>query len=354
MLNHRLALLLSAILMLGCASRSDAPQTTLPASGTEAAINKQAADTSRAAEVQLAVGLVDGTKLVGQTDQRVLPFQTPYMKSDIPVAFLVSMERDPQTKTFSATLTNGDRIQGTLAVEKLEIETIVGRISVPIEKITSITTRSLSTAITEGLAAFYPLDGNADDKSGHGRNGVLHGPALSAGRDGRANGAYSFNGANTYIQIPSTLFNAYDPGITVSAWVLAKDISARGMAVYTGTHMGETQLSVDHGKFNFLAKLVDGRWYGAVAPAISDRFVHLVGVYQRGKSLQLWINGERQSETPIPDVPLYNGQPPASAAIGGYWPEGLNYVWRGVIDDVRIYNRCLSESEIAALYASDI
>ena len=38
-------------------------------------------------------------------------------------------------------------------------------------------------------------------------------------------------------------------------------------------------------------------------------------------------------------------------AIRTYWPEGLNFVWRGVIDDVCIYDRSLSETEIRSLYA---
>ena len=47
--------------------------------------------------------------------------------------------------------------------------------------------------LTNGLVAYYPFNGNANDESGHGNNGTVYGATLTADRFGRANSAYSFD-----------------------------------------------------------------------------------------------------------------------------------------------------------------
>jgi hypothetical protein len=353
MKTRNLSPLLLAIVIFGCTGKGGNAQSVPPASRSDSLTEIAHADSATPARARLAVVLVDGTRLVGETTNRLFSIQTAYMKTEIPVNFLSSMARESPDGPFTITLLNGDRIQGTLPLDALELRTIVGTLSIPLAKVTSLTVLPESSDITEGLAAFYPFKSSAEDKSGRNRNGVLHGPTPSSDRHGFANSAYLFNGANTYIRIPDVLFTPSVPGITICAWVLSNDITPRGMAVYTGTRMGECMLQVVQGNFNFLSKLSDGGWYAAVAPAVQGKFVFLSGVYQRGKGLQLWINGERKSEAPIPDLDLYGGPPVASPAIGAYWPENLNFVWRGVIDDVRIYDRALSETEIQSLYAGE-
>ena len=53
----------------------------------------------------------------------------------------------------------------------------------------------------DGLAAEYGFAGSADDTSGRGRHGVVHGAALTADRFGRQDHAYQFDGVDDYIEI---------------------------------------------------------------------------------------------------------------------------------------------------------
>ncbi len=53
--------------------------------------------------------------------------------------------------------------------------------------------------LSDGLVAYYPFNGNANDESGNGNNGIVHGATLTADRSGNANSAYSFNGIDNYI-----------------------------------------------------------------------------------------------------------------------------------------------------------
>ena len=53
--------------------------------------------------------------------------------------------------------------------------------------------------LNDGLVAYYPFNGNADDESGNGNNGTVNGATLTTGRNGNTDGAYNFDGTDDYI-----------------------------------------------------------------------------------------------------------------------------------------------------------
>ena len=73
-----------------------------------------------------------------------------------------------------------------------------------------------STYAQSGIIACYPLDSNANDYSGHNYNGLLYNVTPTTDRNGNANSAYHFSGANSYIEISDSAFhlNSY----TYSVW----------------------------------------------------------------------------------------------------------------------------------------
>ncbi|MGK5093653.1 hypothetical protein WDW89_16785 [Deltaproteobacteria bacterium TL4] len=58
-----------------------------------------------------------------------------------------------------------------------------------------------SSIPTNGLVAYYPFNGNANDESGNGNNGTVNGATLTTDRDGQTGKAYSFDGTDDYITI---------------------------------------------------------------------------------------------------------------------------------------------------------
>jgi len=79
-------------------------------------------------------------------------------------------------------------------------------------------------APTNGLLAYYPFDGNADDASGNTRHGTVTGATLTSNRFGRVRRAYSFDGSD-HIQLPGgyTLFRK--PQLTFAAWIYPTNTS---------------------------------------------------------------------------------------------------------------------------------
>src|SRR5438045_1722727 len=80
--------------------------------------------------------------------------------------------------------------------------------------------------LTNGLVAYWPFDGNANDASGSGNNGTVNGSTLATDRFGNLNSAYSFDGMSSIITVPaSSQFDATNH--TLSLWVKANSWTTR-------------------------------------------------------------------------------------------------------------------------------
>jgi hypothetical protein len=154
--------------------------------------------------------------------------------------------------------------------------------------------------LTNGLVAFYPFNGNADDATGHGNDGTVVGATLTADRFGTPNRAYSFNGVSSMILLPETLFGPTDAAWTVSVWITTngpghwteEKVFTKGcqngemtMGVVTSGSSSGTQVGVH----------TPSRWYFASAQLYPITPMQVVAVYEKGQSL-------------APRVPAVDGQ----------------------------------------------
>ena len=74
---------------------------------------------------------------------------------------------------------------------------------------------------TDSLVGWWPFNGNANDESGNGYDGIIYGATLDTNRFGDVNSAYELDGLDDYIdcdQMP--VLNAI-PELTLSVWVKA-------------------------------------------------------------------------------------------------------------------------------------
>ena len=69
------------------------------------------------------------------------------------------------------------------------------------------------------IAAHYTFDGNANDISGNGNNGVTNGTSLVTDRFGQENSALYFNGLNDVVRIPFEGTLRIDKDITINTWI---------------------------------------------------------------------------------------------------------------------------------------
>ena len=211
--------------------------------------------------------------------------------------------------------------------------------------------------LTNGLVAYYPFNGNANDATANGNNGIVQGATLTTNRFGAPNSAYAFNGVQNRIQIPETIFSATNSQITISMWVTTDSgsYSGNGNIFEKSSVNGEMDLVANANQFVFGPVLSNP--YGGVnvgTPITPNSLTHLVGVYQQGQGIWLYTNGVLASSlTGIPNSTLWvdrSGYPLVSAiGIYDFTPGPFN-AFHGVIDDVRVYTRALSASEVQQLY----
>jgi hypothetical protein len=205
-----------------------------------------------------------------------------------------------------------------------------------------------------GPIAYYPFNGNANDMSGNGHDGVVNGAVLATDRYGNSNSAYSFDGLNDSIDLTNTgsfNFSAF----TLSAWVnytdtnddsiiIAKHISNSWNGYFLG--VGGNEFGVPY--YNSLTFYLNqpNRLY--TPDTYNDEMWHnVVGVYD-GTNQYLYVDGDmkcsqQKSFTNINTADIFIG-----TASGNIFPK--NY-FRGLIDDVRVYDRALSAAEIQQLAA---
>jgi hypothetical protein len=192
------------------------------------------------------------------------------------------------------------------------------------------------------LVGYWKLDEpgqgqNCDDASGNGNTGKPKGTTVVDGKSGKARG---LNGVGDYIEIPAiNIANA----ITVSAWVFSDKFSQNGF-VLTKNPVN-TQWALFFESDGYLKWRGSGVEQTVKCPAPSNGAWHHIVAKQEGTNASLYIDGVLSASGPVP--PIGNG---AGSITMGRFDGGKNYYLRGRIDEVRVYNRALTDSEISELF----
>jgi len=78
--------------------------------------------------------------------------------------------------------------------------------------------------LSDGLVAYYPFNGNANDESGNGHNGTVHGATLATDRLSHTNGAYYFDNVNDWIDLGPEANLFPNSTFSVVIWIKAPTI----------------------------------------------------------------------------------------------------------------------------------
>jgi hypothetical protein len=218
---------------------------------------------------------------------------------------------------------------------------------------------SLGPALdTEGLVVAYGFDEAsglvATDSSGVGGNGTIRGALRVAGKFGSA---LSFDGVNDWVTLADTTGSPLDltNGMTLEAWVkpteladwdtiILKERGTAGLSYALYANDGSPQPS----GFNVAAgyqRMANGTNDLAVrGPALAlDTWTHLAMTYD-GATERLFVNGVQvASRAQTGKIAVANG----ALRIGGN-NSYANEFYKGLIDEVRIYNRARTAEQITS------
>jgi hypothetical protein len=202
---------------------------------------------------------------------------------------------------------------------------------------------------TRGLVACYPFNGNANDESGHGNNGNVHGGVTSTSdRFGNPNKAYSFNGIDGYIRVKRSTSLMFYSGMSISLWFQPMEFAkTQDMVSQWADNSGPDRgYCVDVGDQEVSCNILSNSnlLYYAV-PNFANRWYSVV-VTWNGSVSTLYLDGAQVTSRPTSGTFTNQNTPLGLGA-------DLNPVesfFHGKLDDVRIYNRALSSVEIQRLY----
>lgn len=221
---------------------------------------------------------------------------------------------------------------------------------------------SCKVELTKGLLAYYPFNGNANDASGNGNNGVaVNGAFFTTDYFGRPSRAAGFDGVNDYI-IVNDGGKLNSDTVTISLLVQVNSINRRHSLIGRWNFASASALSWgigqthdvenkwDFGAYNtpcattytysssdhlsYSEAMQAGRWYNIICSfADGTQKIYVDGV------LKGTLNREFKKLSKCE-----NGQ----LLIGAWWQNDIVSI-DGKIDEVRIYKRLLTTCEITEL-----
>ena len=232
--------------------------------------------------------------------------------------------------------------------------------------------------LATGLVAHYPFDKGAADASGKGHHGEIHGAAQVA--EGKLAGALSFDGQDDYVGIPVGATQGLKT-VSFALWLKTTQVGPKTASFWAnptllgtatgGYGSGDLGLTLAGGKVAYFHGLTpdetdrawtsevaanDGKWHHfAWVNAGPLVLVYVDGRLTRGKAIRM--GGGTSSLGEVFDTSSGGSVGDSYLAIGAshstFGRGQASCFYRGLIDDVRIWNRALSAREIATLCGRD-
>ncbi len=214
---------------------------------------------------------------------------------------------------------------------------------------------------SSGLVGYWKFEeatGNTVlDSSGNNNSGSLINSSRTVGLYGQALQVTGSNSSHASIPASASI-NSMTNQITVSAWV-RPNVQPVGFRAVVNRQIGDSlhpdQFFLGFGPRNQVMKYKweigtsDGEGNVYEGSPTTDRWVHMVGTYD-GSMLRLYVDGVQIGSSPLTGNILVDNNPVTIGAAENYG-EGtpLGDRFNGLIDEVRIYNRALSATEVKNL-----
>ncbi len=219
--------------------------------------------------------------------------------------------------------------------------------------------------LNNGLIAYYPFNGNANDESANKLNGTIAGGvSFSSDVSGKANSAVTFDGSTGYILVPDPTNKFQTSQVSISILINLRNASVRNEFVSSinfndasGVNYGLGISQAGTNKYQFG---VESNINGCSSPVydpsinitasnniITNQWHSVIAIFS--DSLQsLYVDGILNSAVTRNFATLNQCSSNQDLVIGGWWSGDLVSV-AGSLDELRIYNRVLNQNEILQL-----
>jgi len=216
------------------------------------------------------------------------------------------------------------------------------------------------------LVAHWQLDGNAVDASRYGNNGTAIGTTAIADRFGKPNGALQFDGTSSYIVVPDSVrLRLGNTDFTLNLWVKSSAYNSAAVSALiskriTGANNG--WLWGLNGALNTNLGPLGSVYYGpgggnsdavGTTAVALNQWTMVTCVYTLStQTLTIYINGTLDNSTTGIKSPNSSISAPLYIGTDQLAPGQQEYFFAGAMDDIRIYNTALSQSDISQLHSA--
>ncbi|HEY8992494.1 MAG TPA: LamG domain-containing protein [Candidatus Microsaccharimonas sp.] len=202
--------------------------------------------------------------------------------------------------------------------------------------------------ITNGLVAWWKLNGDTNNSVGS-PNGINANATSTSGQGNVADTAYSLNGTNSSINTAST-FGLGATNASISMWIYNPTASNHGLFIHVGTSgfgigMGSTSTDAIGTK---LVMIFNGIRWIPTSTNVGTGWHHIVMVIDSGGVPTAYLDGASAGTYPGSNSSTPSGSITTIGTVSG---SSANY-FTGSVDDVRLYNRALTQADILSLYSA--
>jgi hypothetical protein len=214
----------------------------------------------------------------------------------------------------------------------------------------AVATGNIWSFSSPGMVGWWKFDEEngttAHDSSANGHDGTLKGNCTWKIDGGKNRGAIELDGQSGYVEIANANTFNFTEGITLAAWVNTDEIKNDWAGIVTWGDVAwrltamRKEIKPHFSVNDFRQIYLDGN-----KTVSAFQWHHFAGVYD-GQQLRLYIDGKPDSTVE------WEGQIAANDCnvLIGENDQMRGRYWKGMIDDVRIYNYALSKDDIAAIY----
>ena len=196
---------------------------------------------------------------------------------------------------------------------------------------------------TNGLVGYWPFCGNANDESGNGNNGTVNGATLTNDRNGNANSAFVFNGSSSTINCSNSSIPK-NSSFSISFWVKPTSVSGIQEFFHQNVWPGAFYVGMNGGYMR-----CGDYWQNTGVYVNPSQWQHFIIVRNYMNNVEIYLNGTLQTSLGT-DI-ILGGSATDPLVFGKQYGSNGEF-YNGILDDIGIWNRALTQQEITALYTS--
>ncbi len=316
---------------------------------------------------QLTIELQDGSKIIGKSGDKDFQFKSEVLgEMKLPFETIRSIECAPKTNSAKLITANGDTLAVQFTTKEVKIETAFGYFKLPVNLIKRVQVSAIRKPGQSRPALLALWEGNENGKDSVGGHDAtrMDGVTFAPGKIGLG---FCFDGKVSHVMVPNATDINFQAGqdFSIEAWIMpehAPDNSpADELAIVfkryspnSYNYIGYAFYLANGGQFFFLmgdAPIKLGGLIVNAGPDLRDgKFHHVAVTIQRDSPTggHLYVDGESvlTFDPTQQSGSLSNSEP---LLIGSQSTPGYVTPFKGMIDELSLYNRALSASEIQAI-----